>query len=112
MIEKKILLGAAGGAIALSIAVAVTINIVINGGSDSHSETGKQLSCTELQQAVDDIGNPGFDLLPGHIKEAIVMQDNTCNVTGKDWSILNGQVRRQTDQTIIGNERSILEDFK
>ncbi|MFH1216518.1 MAG: hypothetical protein V1706_08450 [Pseudomonadota bacterium] len=112
MIEKKILLGAGGGAIALSIAVAVTINIVINDGTDSQPATGEQLSCTELQQAVDDIGRPGFDLLPRHIKEAIGMQDNTCNVTGKDWSIVHGQVHRQTDNTIIGDERSILEDFK
>jgi len=113
MIDKKLLWWAGGGAIAVSIAVAVTVNVVINDNTVSQSATGKQLSCTELQQAIDDIGRPGFDLLPGYIADSARSQSRDCNVTGKHWSIINGQLQmRRVGHTVIGDERSILDDFK
>ena len=119
MIDKKILWWVGGGAVAASIIVAVTVNVVINNNTAGH----KHLSCIELQQAIDDIGRPGFDLLPERIVDSARNQEDNCNVIGKDWLIVNGRLQRQMPgtkweqltggaTTVIGNERSILDDFK
>ena len=120
MIDKRILWWVGGGAVAASIVIAVTVNVVINNNTAGH----KHLSCIELQQAIDDIGRPGFDLLPERIVDSARKQDGNCNVIGKDWLIVNGRLQRQmsgtkwqqiTDDgstTVIGDERSILDDFK
>lgn len=113
MIKKKILWWFVGGTIVVSIAIAVTINVVINNDKPA---TPEKSSCEELQQAIDKLGRPGIDLIPGDIKVAIRQQINdqneACNVTGKDWSINHGKLQIHRGNTIIGNERSMLDDFK
>lgn len=111
MLAKKYLLWACGGAIAISIAV--TVNVVINDNTDSQSATNKQLSCTELQQAIDDIGRPGFGLLPENIADNVRMmqQDRTCNLSGKNWSLVNSKLQvYTTTHTNIHDGENILND--
>lgn len=113
MINKKILWTSGAGAVAVSIAVAITINVVINNQTDQPASK-TLLTCMELQQKINKLGRPGFDLLPEEIKENIrdMRQDHTCNLIGKDWSLNLGNLQTHiTTQTNMHDGKVSLEDF-
>lgn len=99
MIDKKILLFGGAGAVAISIAIAITVNIVINNDNDSGNQLKPlhQLTCAELQQAIDKLARPGFDNLPKSIIDnidRIRIQRGECHLQGKDWELIADQIER------------------
>ncbi len=102
MIDKKILWLGGGGAVAISVAIAITINVVIKNPARSDSN---HLNCTELQQAIDHLGNVPYSKLPASITVNIAWlntQSGICNFHGHGWQSVVG--RSQNEQDIIGHE--------
>ena len=52
----------------------------------------KQLTCAELQQEIDKLGQPKFSNLPESIKNQIKVTGNDCSLSGSDWTLNNGLI--------------------
>lgn len=93
------------------VVIAVTVNLV---AKESSIETAqlKKLSCSEIQKKIDELGPLTFDKLPVEIKRPIIRREIACNLHGKNWSMIDGNLQYKTDHTTIGDERSMVEDFK
>ncbi|MCJ7603334.1 MAG: hypothetical protein MUO63_17780 [Desulfobulbaceae bacterium] len=107
MLAKKYLLWAGGGAVAVSIAVAITVNVIIN----SNDGNTKQLTCAELQQEIDKLGQPKFSNLPESIKNQIKVTGNDCSLSGSDWTLNNGLISYPNEKAkkwkdMIGAEKA------
>jgi len=97
MIDKKILWLGGAGAAAVSIAIAITVNVVINKDTDIQTSTPGQLTCIELQQAIDNLGRPGLNQMPQLVRDNIDwlrMRGEDCRLQGKDWSLVDGKIKR------------------
>ncbi len=113
MIDKKIWLLGGTGAIALSVAIAITFNIVVKNVTDPATQIPGQLSCDELQIAINNLGRPGLERLPDLVKDNITwlrMQGENCQLQGKNWLLANGniQIQKTTKGPILGNETNDL----
>lgn len=94
MIDKKILWMAGAGIAAVSIAVAVTINIVVNKPGDT--TTPDHLTCEQLQRAIDNLDHPPLSQLPTIIRndiEWIKVRDFDCRLNGKNWILRHGKLQ-------------------
>ncbi len=97
MISKKILWLGGAGAAAVSIAIAITINVVINNDTEIQEGTPGQLTCIDLQRAIDNLGRPGLNQMPKLVRDNIDwirMQGEDCRLQGKDWSLIAGKIKQ------------------
>lgn len=119
MIDKKIIWLGGAGAAALSIAIAITINVNINKDSGNQTTRPNQLTCVELQQAINNLSHPGFDQLPESIKTNVVRigkQEEHCYLQGKGWELIAGKIKqspsKETWKKAIGKETTDTTDGK
>lgn len=117
MIDKKILWLGGAGAAAVSIAIAITVNVVINKDTDIQTSTPGQLTCIELQQAIDNLGRPGLNQMPQLVRDNIDwlrMRGEDCRLQGKDWLLVAGKIKTApvAQRPVIGDEGNILGGIK
>ena len=116
MINKKILLLAGAAIAAMSIAIAITVNVVVN-KSASTDGAPDHLTCSQLQRAIDNLDKPALSQLPEIIRndiEWIRVRDFDCRLKGKNWTLLSGKLiqPKSVHRPVLGDESNILDDFK
>lgn len=98
-----------------TLAGSATFIIIINTQPDNNTKgLDPQITCTQLQNKINDLGRPGIDLIPSEVKKEIrrvMMENKSCSLVGKNWSLIQGKMQRNDTKAIVGDERSILEDF-
>lgn len=116
MINKKILWLAGAGIAAVSIAIAITINVI---QSNNQKKSPDHLTCQQLQRAIDHLGRPAFDQLPKIIRndiEWIRVRDFDCVLNGGTWNLRAGKIPQPKSESVhrpvLGDESNILDDFK
>ena len=115
MINKKIFLLTGAGVAAVSVAIAITINVIVK-PTDSNN-ISDHLTCQQLQQAIDNLDRPPFNQLPATIRndiEWIMVRDFDCQLNGKNWILKKGKLQpiNQNKYTNTTDGTSIMDGIK
>lgn len=105
MIDKKILLLTGAGIAAISIAIAITVNIVVN-KPDSPGNTSDHLTCAQFKAAVERqtaAGRATIEQLPALLRsnlDWISATDPTCHIEGDNWILDKGIITVQSSDEV------------
>jgi hypothetical protein len=116
MIDKRILIfGSIGTA-----AIIVVFSLIIKSNQVLEITTNKHqnMTCSEVQEAINSLDKPGYNRLPSYIIEAVEhfrKQNGNCVIQGKNWTLFDDAINHFPDpneKEIIGKETTNTTDGK